>query len=152
MPKEHKRFYVLFPESSIARCLELGKENFRPRRRSLPTGSSFGLFDWFVRFVILSGSFRPSSCRVLALCQLAVSDQLAVLIIDHDADFVVVSAALGTDSVKVRLRSLGQLRRILRSFLRLRRQIKIACAERGIMFAKFVEDACREKLAKEGYR
>ena len=34
----------------------------------------------------------------------------------------------------------------------LRRQIKIACAERGIMFAKFVEDACREKLAKEGYR
>lgn len=34
----------------------------------------------------------------------------------------------------------------------LRRRIKIACAERGIMFAKFVEDACREKLAKEGYR
>lgn len=34
----------------------------------------------------------------------------------------------------------------------LRRQIKIACATRGIMFAKFVEDACREKLAKEGFR
>ena len=34
----------------------------------------------------------------------------------------------------------------------LRRQIKIACATRGIMFAKFVEDACREKLAREGGR
>ena len=34
----------------------------------------------------------------------------------------------------------------------LRRQIKIACATRGIMFAKFVEDACREKLAREGVR
>lgn len=36
--------------------------------------------------------------------------------------------------------------------IQLRRQIKIACAERGIMFAKFVEDACREKLNKEGFR
>lgn len=34
----------------------------------------------------------------------------------------------------------------------LRRQIKIVCATRGIMFAKFVEDACREKLAREGVR
>lgn len=34
----------------------------------------------------------------------------------------------------------------------LRRQIKIACATRGIMFAKFVEDACREKLEREGFR
>lgn len=34
----------------------------------------------------------------------------------------------------------------------LRRQIKIACATRGIMFAKFVEDACREKLNREGFR
>lgn len=34
----------------------------------------------------------------------------------------------------------------------LRRQIKIACATRGIMFAKFVEDACREKLQREGGR
>jgi len=31
----------------------------------------------------------------------------------------------------------------------LRRAIKIVCAQRGIMFAQFVEDACREKLAKE---
>ena len=34
----------------------------------------------------------------------------------------------------------------------LRRQIKIVCATRGVMFAKFVEDACREKLAREGVR
>lgn len=34
----------------------------------------------------------------------------------------------------------------------LRRQIKIVCATRGIMFAKFVEDACREKLEREGVR
>lgn len=34
----------------------------------------------------------------------------------------------------------------------LRRQIKIVCATRGIMFAKFVEDACREKLQREGGR
>ena len=34
----------------------------------------------------------------------------------------------------------------------LRRQIKIICATRGIMFAKFVEDACKEKLAREGVR
>jgi hypothetical protein len=34
----------------------------------------------------------------------------------------------------------------------LRRRIKVVCAQRGIMFAKFVEDACREKLAKEGNR
>ena len=32
----------------------------------------------------------------------------------------------------------------------LKRQIKIVCATRGIMFAKFVEDACREKLMREG--
>lgn len=32
----------------------------------------------------------------------------------------------------------------------LKRQIKIVCATRGIMFAKFVEDACKEKLAREG--
>ncbi len=32
----------------------------------------------------------------------------------------------------------------------LKRQIKIVCATRGIMFAKFVEDACREKLIREG--
>ena len=31
-----------------------------------------------------------------------------------------------------------------------RRAIKILCAERGILFATFVEDACREKLRKEG--
>lgn len=34
----------------------------------------------------------------------------------------------------------------------LRRSIKIVCAERGIMFAQFVEDACREKLQREGIR
>lgn len=34
----------------------------------------------------------------------------------------------------------------------LRRRIKVFCAQRGIMFAKFVEDACREKLNKEGNR
>lgn len=34
----------------------------------------------------------------------------------------------------------------------LKRQIKIVCATRGIMFAKFVEDACREKLAREGIK
>lgn len=34
----------------------------------------------------------------------------------------------------------------------LRRRIKVVCAQRGIMFAKFVEDACREKLSKEGNR
>lgn len=32
----------------------------------------------------------------------------------------------------------------------IRRQIKILCAERGILFASFVEDACREKLRREG--
>ena len=31
-----------------------------------------------------------------------------------------------------------------------RRAIKILCAQRGILFANFVEDACREKLRKEG--
>jgi len=31
-----------------------------------------------------------------------------------------------------------------------RRAIKILCAERGILFASFVEDACREKLHREG--
>lgn len=34
----------------------------------------------------------------------------------------------------------------------LRRKIKIACATRGIMFAQFVEEACREKLAREGVK
>lgn len=34
----------------------------------------------------------------------------------------------------------------------LRRRIKVFCAQRGIMFAKFVEDACREKLNREGNR
>lgn len=34
----------------------------------------------------------------------------------------------------------------------LKRQIKIVCATRGIMFAKFVEDACREKLSREGIK
>ena len=32
----------------------------------------------------------------------------------------------------------------------IRRAIKILCAQRGILFATFVEDACREKLRKEG--
>ena len=34
--------------------------------------------------------------------------------------------------------------------IELRRTIKILCATRGIMFAQFVEDACREKLKREG--
>lgn len=34
----------------------------------------------------------------------------------------------------------------------LRRRIKIVCAQRGIMFAQFVEDACREKLEREGFK
>ena len=34
----------------------------------------------------------------------------------------------------------------------LRRSIKVVCAQRGIMFAQFVEEACREKLKKEGFR
>ena len=33
---------------------------------------------------------------------------------------------------------------------KLRRSIKIICAERGLMFATFVEEACREKLRREG--
>lgn len=32
----------------------------------------------------------------------------------------------------------------------LRRKIKIACATRGILFAQYIEDACREKLRREG--
>jgi hypothetical protein len=32
----------------------------------------------------------------------------------------------------------------------LRRRIKITCARRGIMFSQFVEDACKEKLNREG--
>lgn len=32
----------------------------------------------------------------------------------------------------------------------LRRRIKITCARRGIMFSQFIEDACREKLNREG--
>jgi hypothetical protein len=31
----------------------------------------------------------------------------------------------------------------------LRRKIKIVCATRGIMFADFVSEACREKLSRE---
>ena len=34
----------------------------------------------------------------------------------------------------------------------LRRAIKVVCAQRGIMFAQFVEDACREKLNREARR
>lgn len=33
---------------------------------------------------------------------------------------------------------------------KLRRQIKIVCAERGLLFASFVEEACKEKLRREG--
>ena len=32
----------------------------------------------------------------------------------------------------------------------LRRDIKIICAQRGLLFASFIEDACREKLRREG--
>jgi len=32
----------------------------------------------------------------------------------------------------------------------LRRQIKIACVNKGILFAQFIEEACREKLEREG--
>lgn len=32
----------------------------------------------------------------------------------------------------------------------LRREIKIICAQRGLLFASFIEDACREKLKREG--
>ena len=34
----------------------------------------------------------------------------------------------------------------------LRRRIQIVCAQRGIMFAQLVEDACREKLDREGIK
>lgn len=34
----------------------------------------------------------------------------------------------------------------------LRRKIRIECAKRGILFKTFVEDACREKLAREGVK
>lgn len=34
----------------------------------------------------------------------------------------------------------------------LRRRIKIVCATRGIMFSEFIEEACREKLNREGER
>lgn len=34
--------------------------------------------------------------------------------------------------------------------VRLRRKIKIVCAQRGIMFSSFIEEACREKLKREG--
>lgn len=34
----------------------------------------------------------------------------------------------------------------------LRTEIKIACATKGIMFSQFIEDACREKLSREGVR
>lgn len=32
----------------------------------------------------------------------------------------------------------------------LRRRIKIVCATRGIMFSEFIEEACRDKLRREG--
>ena len=38
--------------------------------------------------------FRPGARRVLALRQLAVRYQFAVLVIDHDAGFVVILLAL----------------------------------------------------------
>ena len=34
----------------------------------------------------------------------------------------------------------------------LRRKIKIVCATRGIMFSEFIEEACKEKLQREGER
>lgn len=34
----------------------------------------------------------------------------------------------------------------------LRRRIKIVCATRGIMFSEFIEEACKEKLRREGER
>lgn len=34
----------------------------------------------------------------------------------------------------------------------LRREIKIICATRGIMFSQFIEDACKEKIDREGGR
>gem|GEM_PF-784105 len=34
----------------------------------------------------------------------------------------------------------------------LRRRIKIACATRGMMFSQFIEEACAEKLAREGVK
>ena len=34
----------------------------------------------------------------------------------------------------------------------LRRSIKVVCAQRGIMFAQFVEEACRDKLEREGFK
>lgn len=34
----------------------------------------------------------------------------------------------------------------------LRRNIKIYCAQNGMMFSEFVEEACREKLAREGIK
>lgn len=32
----------------------------------------------------------------------------------------------------------------------IRKKVKIACATRGILFAQYLEDACREKLRREG--
>lgn len=34
----------------------------------------------------------------------------------------------------------------------LRKQVKIACVNKGVMFAQFVEEACREKLDREGMK
>lgn len=34
--------------------------------------------------------------------------------------------------------------------MNLRKKIKIACAMKGIMFAQFIEEACIEKLKREG--
>lgn len=33
---------------------------------------------------------------------------------------------------------------------KLRREIKIICAQRGLLFASFIEEACKEKLRREG--
>lgn len=34
----------------------------------------------------------------------------------------------------------------------LRRKIKVYCAQNGRMFSKFIEEACREKLSREGVK
>jgi hypothetical protein len=34
----------------------------------------------------------------------------------------------------------------------LRKRIKIACAMNGMMFSQFIEEACKEKLAREGVK
>lgn len=34
----------------------------------------------------------------------------------------------------------------------LRKRIKIACAMSGMMFSEFIEEACKEKLSREGVK